>query len=103
MRGVIGLFYFDRLFIRNLKFVIGFAGVAQLVEQCFRKAKVVSSILTSGSQKNVGTLHCNVPTFFWEERVVGIEPTTQPWEGRVLPLNYTRMTRPLIYFMLKST
>lgn len=24
------------------------------------------------------------------ERVVGIEPATQPWEGRILPLNYTR-------------
>ena len=24
------------------------------------------------------------------ERVEGIEPSTQPWEGRVLPLNYTR-------------
>ena len=25
------------------------------------------------------------------ERVEGIEPSTQPWEGRVLPLNYTRI------------
>jgi hypothetical protein len=24
------------------------------------------------------------------ERVEGIEPSTQPWEGRILPLNYTR-------------
>ena len=24
------------------------------------------------------------------ERVEGIAPSTQPWEGRVLPLNYTR-------------
>ena len=24
------------------------------------------------------------------ERVTGVEPVTQPWEGRVLPLNYTR-------------
>ena len=24
------------------------------------------------------------------ERVAGIEPATQPWEGRILPLNYTR-------------
>ena len=24
------------------------------------------------------------------ERVMGIEPTPQPWEGRVLPLYYTR-------------
>jgi hypothetical protein len=25
------------------------------------------------------------------ERVAGIEPATQPWEGRILPLNYTRL------------
>ena len=24
------------------------------------------------------------------ERVMGIEPTSQAWEARVLPLNYTR-------------
>ncbi len=24
------------------------------------------------------------------ERVAGIEPASQPWEGRVLPLNHTR-------------
>lgn len=25
------------------------------------------------------------------ERVTGIEPVSQPWEGRVLPLNHTRL------------
>lgn len=25
------------------------------------------------------------------ERVMGVEPTYQPWEGRILPMNYTRM------------
>lgn len=24
------------------------------------------------------------------ERVAGIEPVTYPWEGHILPLNYTR-------------
>lgn len=24
------------------------------------------------------------------ERVTGIEPVSQPWEGRILPINYTR-------------
>jgi hypothetical protein len=24
------------------------------------------------------------------ERVTGIGPVSQPWEGRILPLNYTR-------------
>ena len=24
------------------------------------------------------------------ERVMGVEPTYQPWEGRILPMNYTR-------------
>ncbi len=23
-------------------------------------------------------------------RIVGVEPTSQPWEGHILPLNYTR-------------
>ena len=27
------------------------------------------------------------------ERVTGIEPVSQPWEGRVLPLNHTRRIR----------
>ena len=26
------------------------------------------------------------------ERVMGVEPTYQPWEGRILPMNYTRVT-----------
>ena len=25
------------------------------------------------------------------ERVMGVEPTCQPWEGRILPMNYTRI------------
>ena len=25
------------------------------------------------------------------ERVMGVEPTYQPWEGRILPMNYTRV------------
>ena len=25
------------------------------------------------------------------ERVTGIEPVSQPWEGRILPLNHTRL------------
>jgi hypothetical protein len=25
------------------------------------------------------------------ERVEGIEPSSRPWEGRILPMNYTRM------------
>ena len=28
---------------------------------------------------------------FRVERVTGIEPVSQPWEGRVLPLNHTRV------------
>ena len=37
------------------------------------------------------------------ERVTGIEPVTCPWEGHILPLNYTRIT-PKIFlkFCLKS-
>ena len=25
---------------------------------------------------------------------MGVEPTCQPWEGRILPMNYTRMNCP---------
>ncbi len=28
---------------------------------------------------------------FLLERVMGVEPTYQPWEGRILPMNYTRV------------
>ena len=31
-----------------------------------------------------------MPAVFSVERVTGIEPVSQPWEGRVLPLNHTR-------------
>ena len=34
------------------------------------------------------------------ERVAGIEPASQPWEGRVLPLNYTRRYKLLDYFSI---
>ena len=32
-------------------------------------------------------------TLKYVERVMGIEPTYQAWEARVLPLNYTRMAQ----------
>ena len=34
------------------------------------------------------------------ERVMGIEPTSRPWEGRILPVNYTRksLRRHIISF-----
>ena len=28
------------------------------------------------------------------ERVKGIEPSSQPWEGHILPLNHTRLFKP---------
>ena len=31
----------------------------------------------------------NLSASFSYEQVMGIEPTSQPWEGRVLPMNYT--------------
>lgn len=30
------------------------------------------------------------------ERVMGVEPTCQPWEGRILPMNYTRVGNGII-------
>lgn len=27
------------------------------------------------------------------ERVTGVEPVSQPWEGRILPLYYTRIIK----------
>ena len=35
-------------------------------------------------------------SFFMFERVKGIEPSFQPWEGRVLPLNHTRVSEKRI-------
>ena len=32
------------------------------------------------------------------ERVTGIGPVPQPWEGRVLPLYYTRINKNLLLF-----
>lgn len=34
------------------------------------------------------------------ERVTGIGPVTQPWEGHVLPLDYTRTSLIAFIFML---
>ncbi len=31
------------------------------------------------------------------ERVMGVEPTYQPWEGRILPMNYTRINHFIKY------
>ena len=31
------------------------------------------------------------------ERVKGIEPSSQPWEGHILPLNHTRLLDVLVY------
>lgn len=36
------------------------------------------------------------------ERVMGIEPTSRPWEGRILPVNYTR-TAGIIITAFKKT
>ncbi len=39
--------------------------------------------------------------FYWIkpslERVKGIEPSSQPWEGHILPLNHTRVLNALIF------
>ena len=39
-------------------------------------------------QKQNISLPTNV--LFLLERVMGVEPTSQPWEGRILPMKYTR-------------
>jgi hypothetical protein len=31
------------------------------------------------------------------ERVKGIEPSSQPWEGHILPLNHTRLLAALTF------
>ena len=32
------------------------------------------------------------------ERVKGIEPSSQPWEGHILPLNHTRLCTELCFY-----
>ena len=34
------------------------------------------------------------------ERLVGIEPTTYPWQGHVLPLNYRRTVNYNCFYIL---
>jgi hypothetical protein len=36
------------------------------------------------------------------ERVMGVEPTYQPWEGRILPMNYTRTAQIFYHTILKK-
>lgn len=38
-----------------------------------------------------GAIKKAVPHGTAMERMMGIEPTSQAWEARVLPMNYTRM------------
>ena len=33
------------------------------------------------------------------ERVMGIEPTSSAWKAEVLPLNYTRLVEPLLFYI----
>ena len=33
---------------------------------------------------------------------MGIEPTYQPWEGRILPMNYTRITETIISYSVEN-
>ena len=40
--------------------------------------------------------HCSTTKLRWLnlcllERVAGVEPATRPWEGHVIPINYTRI------------
>jgi hypothetical protein len=42
----------------------------------------------------------SIPLETFYERVAGIEPASQPWEGRVLPLNHTR--RIFIYIRVNE-
>jgi hypothetical protein len=35
------------------------------------------------------------------ERVKGIEPSSQPWEGHILPLNHTRLHTELCFYQTR--
>ena len=41
-----------------------------------------------------GQLHQEGLRIWKLERVKGIEPSSQPWEGHILPLNHTRALQP---------
>ena len=47
------------------------------------------SQLQKSEKKNPNKEPCPLLGFVME-RVMGVEPTYQPWEGRILPMNYTR-------------
>ena len=40
-------------------------------------------------------------TLFHLERVTGIGPVSHPWEGRILPVNYTRLLRERRFLQLR--
>ena len=36
--------------------------------------------------------------FAFMEQVKGVEPSSQPWEGRVLPINYTCLSDSGVFY-----
>ena len=67
---------------------------------CLRQKLWCRHRLAGGKQQSTGLLHfyCSIPikkehhrvVVLSLERVMGIEPTSQAWEARILPMNYTR-------------
>lgn len=39
-------------------------------------------------------------TFLYMERAKGIEPSSQAWEARILPMNYARMMYILYHILI---
>lgn len=54
--------------------------------------------MTSRGRGNKKSLLSKAKEIFYMERVMGVEPTCQPWEGRILPMNYTRIVREIISY-----
>ena len=43
-------------------------------------------------EKNISTKKsCDKKRNFWVERMMGVGPTSQAWEARILPMYYTRI------------
>ena len=69
--------------------IIGFENVDDFGDHIVNCGIQIHMIPLSGKIKELGTNRIKlVPSV---ERVMGVEPTYQPWEGRILPINYTRI------------
>ncbi|KKR86253.1 MAG: hypothetical protein UU34_C0018G0014, partial [Candidatus Curtissbacteria bacterium GW2011_GWA1_41_11] len=73
-----------------------------LAGKIFGSNLTLSNNIARGDAREPWAALCAAPTSRKMERVKGIEPSSHPWEGRILPLNHTRTGQlgcPMNYFI----